>query len=135
MYSNGRMRYTYHQRQDRREHQGDVSGKHAGMREAGGFPDTWIGGWFLWLARETVLLVATPLNRKLESGLWLLSGHSQFYCKKQTNKSFVNIFFSSLKVELEGAQEVRERGNYLHLSSTEKGRRPSIRPVLLTSLL
>lgn len=25
VYSNGRMRYTYHQRQDRREHQGDVS--------------------------------------------------------------------------------------------------------------
>lgn len=33
MYSNGRMRYTYHQRQDRREHQGDVSGEHAGGRE------------------------------------------------------------------------------------------------------
>lgn len=30
VYSNGRMRYTYHQRQDRREHQGDVSGEQAG---------------------------------------------------------------------------------------------------------
>lgn len=44
-------------------------------------------------------------------------------------------FFSSLKVELKGAQEVRERGNYLHPSSTEKERRPSVKPVLLTSLL
>lgn len=131
MYSNGRMRYTYHQRQDRREHQGDVSGDLGGWRFSQHTP----GSWFLWLACETALLVATPLNRKLESGLWLLSGQSQFYCKKQTNKNFLNVFFSSLKVEVKGAQEVRESGNYLHPSSAEKGRRLSIKPVLLTSLL
>lgn len=40
VYSNGRMRYTYHQRQDRREHQGDVSGEQAGGWESKGFSNT-----------------------------------------------------------------------------------------------
>lgn len=93
------------------------------------------GSWFLGLACETVLLVATLPNRKLESGLlWLLSGQSQFYCKK-TKQELPECFYLKLEGGTEGSSGGEGEGDLPSSVQAEKGRGPSIKAVLLTGLL